>query len=68
MRRPITPQPRPAMLRLLLFPAVLAIAAYATFSGEGLLNAAKFGFVLLLALCVLIVYAFAAKTNRDAGE
>lgn len=56
------------MFRFLLFPAVLAIAAYATFSGEGLLNAAKFGFVLLLALCVLIVYAFAAKTNRDAGE
>jgi hypothetical protein len=52
------------MLGFLLFPAVLAIVAYATLGGADLSDIIKFGFVLLIALCTAVIYARAAGTNR----
>jgi len=51
------------MLRFLLFPAVLAVVAYATLDGADLSDIIKFGFVLLIALCTAVVYAWAAMAG-----
>jgi len=42
------------MLRFLLFPAVLVVAAYAALGGADLAEIIKFGFVLLIALCTAL--------------
>jgi hypothetical protein len=52
------------MLRFLLFPAVLAVVAYATLGGADLADVVKFSFVLFLALCVVAIYALAVKAKR----
>lgn len=62
------PQPGPRMLRFLLFPAVLAVVAYATLSGADLSDIIKFGFVLLIALCTAVIYAWAARAKRRSDN
>ena len=52
------------MLRFLLFPAVLAVVAYATLSGADFPGILKFGSVLLIALCTAVIYAWAARAKR----
>ena len=53
------------MWKFFVVPAVFAIAAYATLSGAGALDVVKFILVLLLALCLLAIYAFVAKLNKN---
>jgi hypothetical protein len=52
------------MLRFLLFPAVLAVVAYATLGGADSSDIIKFGCVLLIALCAAVFYAWAARAER----
>ena len=52
------------MLRFLLFPTVLAVVTYATLGSANFLDIIKFGFVLLIALCTAVIYAWAARTKR----
>ena len=56
------------MLRFLLFPAILVVAAYATLGGADLSDIIKFGFVFLIALCVAVIYAWAARTKRRSDS
>jgi len=56
------------MLRLLLFPAVLAVVAYATLSGADFSDIIKFGAVLFLALCVAVIYARAVRAKRRSDR
>lgn len=56
------------MLRFLLFPAVLAVVAYATLSGSDLSDILTFGLVLLLALCWVVLYAVAVKARRRSED
>ena len=58
------PQPEPQMLRFLLFPAVLVVVAYATLGGADFPDIIRFSFVLLVALCTAVIYAWAARTKR----
>ena len=52
------------MLRFLLFPAVLAVVAYATLGGADSSDIMEFGLVLFIALCTAVVYAWAARAKR----
>ena len=52
------------MLRFLLFPAVLAVVAYAALGDAELLDIMKFGCVLLVALSAAVIYAWAARAKR----
>lgn len=54
----------PSMLKLLIFSAALAIVAYAVLTDADTSNVIKFSLVLLVAFCVVIVYAAAAKARR----
>jgi ABC-type dipeptide/oligopeptide/nickel transport system permease subunit len=56
------------MLRFLLFPAVLAVVAYATLGGADLSDIIKFGVVLLIALCTAIIYARAARAKHRSDD
>jgi hypothetical protein len=56
------------MLRFLLFPVVLAVVAYATLGGADFSDIIKFSFVLLIALCVAVIYAWAARTKRRSDS
>ena len=56
------------MLRFLLFPAILVVAAYATLGGADLSDITKFGFVLLIALCTAVTYAWAARAKRRSNR
>lgn len=56
------------MLRFLLFPTVLAVVAYATLGGADFPNIIKFGFVLLIALCTAVIYAWAAGAKRHDSQ
>jgi tetrahydromethanopterin S-methyltransferase subunit C len=56
------------MLRFLLFPAVLAVGAYATLGGADFSDIIKFSFVLLIALCVAVIYVWAARTRRRSDS
>ena len=51
------------MLSFLLFPAVLAVVAYATLGGADFSDIIKFGLVLLIVLCVAVIYASAARAK-----
>ena len=56
------------MLRFLLFPAVLAVVAYATLGGADFSDIIKFGSVLLIALCVTVIYAWVARAKRRSDN
>ena len=56
------------MLRFLLFPAVLAVVAYATLGGTDLSDIMKFGVALLVALCAAVIYAWAARAKRRSDN
>ena len=56
------------MFRILLFPAVLAVVAYATLGGADFPDVIKFSFVLLIALCTAVIYAWAARTKRGSDN
>ena len=56
------------MFRILLFPAVLAVVAYATLGGADFPDVIKFSFVLLTALCTAVIYAWAARTKRRSDN
>ena len=68
MRSQTALAPGPQMLRFLLFPAVLAVVAYATLGGADFSDIIKFSFVLLIALCVAVIYAWAARTKRRSDS
>ena len=61
-------QPGPQMLRFLLFPAVLAVVAYATLGGADFPDIIRFSFVLLIALCTAVIYAWAARAKRRSDN
>jgi cytochrome c biogenesis protein CcdA len=52
------------MLGFLSIPAVLAVAVYAARGDAALSGILTFGFVLFLALCVMVIYALAARAKR----
>lgn len=56
------------MLRFLPFPTVLVVAAYAALGGADLSDIIKFGFVLLIALCAAVIYAWAARAKRRSNR
>jgi putative effector of murein hydrolase LrgA (UPF0299 family) len=56
------------MLRFLLFPAVLVVVAYATLAGADFPDIIKFGFVLLIALCTAVIYAWVARAKRRSDS
>lgn len=56
------------MFRILLFPAVLAVVAYATLGGADFSDIIKFGCVLLIALCAAVIYAWAARAKRRSDN
>jgi hypothetical protein len=56
------------MLRFLLFPAVLAVVAYATLSGSDLSDILTFSLVLLVALCWVVLYALAVQARRRSRD
>jgi hypothetical protein len=55
------------MLRFLLFPAV-AVVAYATLGGADFPDIIRFSFVLLVALCTAVIYAWAARAKRRSDN
>ncbi len=56
------------MLRFLLFPAVLAVVAYAMLRGADFSDIIKFGLVLFIATCTAVIYAWAARAKRRSDS